>query len=538
MTKLARRYLVVPASSAESERTFSDAGWILNKRRKNLEMSVVDDLLFLHCNCRDKVRRRLQDWRMCASLFSTGSKGKEPTATTTQYSTTGLNRHSCTVMRPSPSTAVDGTVKCGLVKAKPAAKKDVCDATAQFCAVDLRPLSIVEGDGFRALAQVLILIGDKFGKVDIDDLLSDPKTIKKRINELAESERAELYPRVRAAAEAGEIAATLDMWAEDTTKVSVMTCNIQFPELNSATNEWETRSYNFFTEPFPKGQSKSAENLRAFIVKMFGQRGINEELLERICFVTDGEAALKNALNQWWWEYCSAHAYNIVYTHAMTVAPKDFQSLPAGAESVAKKVEEIVAALRKLRNGKIGKKIITDAKLTFPKTFARSSCVAFVNDHFLKIRDVLSKSKTTDGALEILNELHVGDLAALKQHFQDLEQAVGRIGHTSGSALPAVLQLCQTSDLDTEFVRELRTHLAGNKSLLVLRVLQLKEACSALVTYMKSTGHNSELTYTLKPYMEVRWNSLHRMLSSIQKVWGEWYQQAKIENEEDDDDQI
>ncbi|KAK3924624.1 Acyl-coenzyme A synthetase ACSM2, mitochondrial, partial [Frankliniella fusca] len=47
-----------PATSAETERTFSDAGWILNKRRKYLEIGVVDDLIILHMNCRNKIRER------------------------------------------------------------------------------------------------------------------------------------------------------------------------------------------------------------------------------------------------------------------------------------------------------------------------------------------------------------------------------------------------------------------------------------------------------------------------------------------------
>ena len=60
LSKLARKYLTIPATSAESERTFSDAGWILNKRRKNLESAIIADLLLLHCNCREKLQERLQ----------------------------------------------------------------------------------------------------------------------------------------------------------------------------------------------------------------------------------------------------------------------------------------------------------------------------------------------------------------------------------------------------------------------------------------------------------------------------------------------
>ncbi|KAK3911553.1 LOW QUALITY PROTEIN: Zinc finger protein 618, partial [Frankliniella fusca] len=213
-------------------------------------------------------------------------------------------------------------------------------------------------------------------------------------------------------------------------------------------------------------------------------------------------------------EYCSAHAYNIVYTHAMTVAPKDFQSLPSSADSLAVKVEQIVGDLRKLRNRKLGKGVITATKLVFPKTFTRISCVTFVSDNFVKIRDVLKKGKCGE-ACNMLEGLHLGDLHSLKVFLHDLEKIVGRIGHTSGSVYPGLLDLCQVKETDTDFQQELRAHLIANKHLHVLKVLHLK------VTYMKSTGHNSELRSTLKQYMEVRWNSFHRMLESIQKVFRE-----------------
>ncbi|KAK3910212.1 Transposable element Hobo transposase [Frankliniella fusca] len=391
--------------------------------------------------------------------------------------TNSLIRHECTVAVASTSNI--GSSEITLLKAHHRAKKDALEVTAEFCAVDLRPVSIVEGEGFRALAQLLIFIGDKYGKVDINDLLIDPRTIRKKIQEIAESERAEVYPRIQASAAAKELAATLDLWSEDSSKESVMTL------------------------PFPKGQPKNAENLRAFITKIIAERGINEEQMANVCFVTDGEAALKNALNKWWREYCSAHAYNIVYQHVMTAAPKDFQGLPPQAEILAASVENIVSELRKLRNRKLGAKIIKEEKLVFPNTFTRFSCVTFVSDNFLKIRAVLQKAVCTE-ADELLRALHMGNLHALKEYMQNLEQAVGRDGHASGSAYPAVLKLSEVQEGDTDFVKELRTHLASNKNIFVLKVLQLKEACSSLVTWMKSTGHNSELTTTLKQQMELQ----------------------------------
>ncbi|KAE8738221.1 hypothetical protein FOCC_FOCC016305 [Frankliniella occidentalis] len=346
-----------------------------------------------------------------------------------------MNRHQCALI-PSQNNSI---AEVELVKAHPSAKSAVLEATAEFCATDLRALSVVEGEGFRALAQTLILVGERYGKVDVEDLLSAPKTIKRRINQLAEAERADLYPRVQAAAEAEELACTLDMWL-DSKKRSIMTCNVSFPELNAETNIWEAKTYNYFTEPFPQEQSKSAENLRAFIVKMFAKRGVSEDKLVKVCFVTDGEAALQNALSDWWREYCTAHACNIVYTHAMTLAPKDFQSLPPTAETLAKNVEEIVADLRKLRTQKLGKAAISDAKLAFPKSFARANCIAFISDNYLKVRQVLTKAKATK-TLELLELIHAGQV--------------------------------------------------------------------------------ENLTTSLKPYMEIRWNSFHRMLSSIQKVYAE-----------------
>jgi len=47
---VACQVLCVPASSAASERVFSTAGRLLEKRRTNLSPGTVNSLLFLHSN--------------------------------------------------------------------------------------------------------------------------------------------------------------------------------------------------------------------------------------------------------------------------------------------------------------------------------------------------------------------------------------------------------------------------------------------------------------------------------------------------------
>jgi len=48
--KVACRILCVPASSSASERVFSTAGRLLEKRRTNLSSNSTNSLLFLHSN--------------------------------------------------------------------------------------------------------------------------------------------------------------------------------------------------------------------------------------------------------------------------------------------------------------------------------------------------------------------------------------------------------------------------------------------------------------------------------------------------------
>ena len=50
LVRLARKYLCVPATSAQAERAFSRMGWLLNKRRLSLSGESVLMQMFLKDN--------------------------------------------------------------------------------------------------------------------------------------------------------------------------------------------------------------------------------------------------------------------------------------------------------------------------------------------------------------------------------------------------------------------------------------------------------------------------------------------------------
>ncbi|XP_043862629.1 E3 SUMO-protein ligase ZBED1-like [Drosophila santomea] len=50
ITRLCMKYLCIPATSTESERTFSKAGQIISDRRSSLKPKYLDMLLFLNKN--------------------------------------------------------------------------------------------------------------------------------------------------------------------------------------------------------------------------------------------------------------------------------------------------------------------------------------------------------------------------------------------------------------------------------------------------------------------------------------------------------
>jgi len=68
-------------------------------------------------------------------------------------------------------------------KISAADKSELADVVVDMCAKDIRPFSIVEGVGFKALAAKLVSIGAKYGTLDVDDALPSERTVSRHVED-------------------------------------------------------------------------------------------------------------------------------------------------------------------------------------------------------------------------------------------------------------------------------------------------------------------------------------------------------------------
>jgi hypothetical protein len=65
-----------------------------------------------------------------------------------------------------------------------AVKSDVTAGIVRMCAIDIRPFSVIEGEGFKHLADKRIQIGAKYGPVPASDLLPCATTVSRHLADI------------------------------------------------------------------------------------------------------------------------------------------------------------------------------------------------------------------------------------------------------------------------------------------------------------------------------------------------------------------
>ncbi|KAG7495041.1 Transposable element Hobo transposase [Solea senegalensis] len=169
-------------------------------------------------------------------------------------------------------------------------KSEVTDACVDLCCQDLRPFDIVSGDGFRAVAQSLINVGARYGRVDASSARPHRQTVCDRAKATATDKKEILAKEINKALDCG-IAITSDHCG------LTITTHGRTPHLPTVYNLHE----------------QGIEELHDF--------GIEPERLPKVMFVSDQTANINAALRSHKWMPCAAHVINIVLKHTFDVTP-------------------------------------------------------------------------------------------------------------------------------------------------------------------------------------------------------------------------
>lgn len=168
-----------------------------------------------------------------------------------------------------------------------------------------RPFSIVEGDGFKALAEKLISIGAAYGKVDIDHVLPCSTTVSRHLDGVVEREKTNLINKL---ARVPPFGVTTDLWTHSHSSHSYITVTIQYIE------NWNVRSHILATRVMDdKHTGETVKVIVKSIMEEFGAVRANN------VFVTDNASNMKAAFREYTWVGCACHNLNLVLSHGLSV---------------------------------------------------------------------------------------------------------------------------------------------------------------------------------------------------------------------------
>lgn len=190
-----------------------------------------------------------------------------------------------------------------------ALKKLMTKKLVEFCAKDMRPFEIVEGEGFRQLVQFIWSVGAMHGNeiTNVTSILPHPTTVSRNVATIKEDMMKRVVPEIKNSMEAGECSASTDMWTDDHKKNHFLTMTAHYFDRN-----FTMKRKVLFTSLF-KAKSKTGVNIKKELTKKFKSIGLDAKLLRKVTFVTDQGSNIVKALKPpFKRRNCRAHLLNTI----------------------------------------------------------------------------------------------------------------------------------------------------------------------------------------------------------------------------------
>lgn len=219
-------------------------------------------------------------------------------------STTNLLSHSCVkVLKTGPKNEVKITTED---------KKSVLNACTQMCIRDLRPFTIVDGNGFLETARLLVKMGARYGEhVDVKYMVPASTTVGNSVDSIVEK----IIPEIKADIENTEnvvFGCTTDLWTDDYQKRGFIGVTIQYIKADKMIER--VLAVEEITD------KHTGENILAKLKQILGRFSFDN--FSRIVFVTDRGANIIKALEQETRISCADHLINNILSKASDQTPE------------------------------------------------------------------------------------------------------------------------------------------------------------------------------------------------------------------------
>ncbi|CAF3417660.1 unnamed protein product [Rotaria socialis] len=193
-------------------------------------------------------------------------------------------------------------------------KAAFAEACAKFCAYDLRSFETVNGQGFELLCQSLLDIAHKHPhRIQAKSIISDPTTISRKVQKLAEENRSELINRLLFDLKKIKLfGITTDFWKNKYSSESYLTLTLHYNK-GGVMNNFVLKTVLF-------SDAKTGENTKRMIWNILKSYDINPDSYE-IIYITDNGSNLISALNGEAHIRCICHCINLVVSQSIEACP-------------------------------------------------------------------------------------------------------------------------------------------------------------------------------------------------------------------------
>jgi len=207
-------------------------------------------------------------------------------------------------------TDMTGYSKASNATVPPTVKSQIAKDLVHMCASDIMPYSIVDGEGFKAVAQKLISVGTQYGNVAVGDVLPCSSTASRQLESVVACHKSELRNKL---AETVNVGVTTDGWTHAITNVQYITTTVQYID-----KDWKMHAHILATRP--ADEKHTAKYIGNFVRDILLEFGLQKEAN---IFVTDNAANMKAAFREQAWVGCAGHNLNLVMSHALQPSTGD-----------------------------------------------------------------------------------------------------------------------------------------------------------------------------------------------------------------------